>query len=214
MLVKDVMSEHPIVIGPEASVLDAKEIMKKNKVSKLAVVDKNGVLIGLLTNADLIKVSPSSATTLDMYELGYLLSKMSVEKAMVKNVKTTIAEQTVEEAARLMKDNGITCLPVVNDDILIGMVTQSDLFECFIEMFSTKTPGTRAVVIVDEKPGTLAKLVEAVAAKNGNIVSLVTSDVADARRRKITMKITGITETETKNILVDCGCQMEDIRSV
>ena len=99
MLVKDVMNDHPLVIGPEASVLDAKEIMKKNKETKLAVVDKNGVLVGLLTNADLIKVSPSNATTLDMYELGYLLSKMSVEKAVVKNVKTTNVEQTVEEAA-------------------------------------------------------------------------------------------------------------------
>ncbi|MDY4132882.1 CBS domain-containing protein [Treponema sp.] len=214
MLVKDVMNDHPLVIGPEASVLDAKEIMKKNKETKLAVVDKNGVLVGLLTNADLIKVSPSNATTLDMYELGYLLSKMSVEKAMVKNVKTTNVEQTVEEAARLMKDYGITCLPVVDGDILIGMITQTDLFECFIEMFSTKNPGIRAVVIVDEKPGILAKIAEAVAAKNGNIVSLVTSDVPDEKRRKITIKISGITETETKNLLVDCCCQMEDVRSV
>ena len=55
MLVKDVMSEHPVVIGPEASVLEAKEMMSKNKVSKLVVVDKSGVLVGLITNADLIK---------------------------------------------------------------------------------------------------------------------------------------------------------------
>ena len=214
MLVKDVMNDHPLVIGPEASVLDAKEIMKKNKETKLAVVDINGVLVGLLTNADLIKVSPSNATTLDMYELGYLLSKLSVEKTMVRNVKTTTANQTVEEAARLMKDYGITCLPVVDNGILTGIVTQADLFNCFIDMFSTKNPGTRAVVIVDEKPGILGKIADAVASKNGNIVSLVTSDVPDANRRKITIKISGISETESKNILVDCGCQIEDVRCV
>lgn len=214
MLVKDVMSEHPVVIGPEASVLEAKEIMTKNKVSKLAVVDRNGVLVGLITNADLIKVSPSNATTLDMYELGYLLSKLSVEKTMVKNVKTTTVEQPVEEAARLMKDYGITCLPVVDGDILVGIITQSDLFSCFIDMFSTKNPGTRAVVIVDEKPGILAKIAESVAGKGGNIVSLVTSDVPDVSRRKITIKISGISETETKNLLVDLGCEIEDVRSV
>lgn len=214
MLVKDVMSEHPVVIGPEASVLEAKEMMSKNKVSKLVVVDKSGVLVGLITNADLIKVSPSNATTLDMYELGYLLSKLSVEKTMVKNVKTTTANQTVEEAARLMKDYGITCLPVVDNGILTGIVTQADLFNCFIDMFSTKNPGTRAVVIVDEKPGILAKIAESVAGKGGNIVSLVTSDVPDVSRRKITIKISGISETETKNLLVDLGCEIEDVRSV
>ena len=214
MLVKDVMSRNPVVIGPEASVLEAKEIMSKNKVSKLTVVDRGGVLVGLITSADLIKVSPSNATTLDMYELGYLLSKLSVEKTMVKNVKTTNKEQTVEEAARLMKDYGITCLPVLEENVLVGIITQSDLFNCFIDMFSTKNSGIRAVVIVDEKPGILAKIAEAVAAKNGNIVSLVTSDTRDNNHRKITVKISGITEFETKKILEDCNCQIEDIRSV
>lgn len=214
MLVKDVMNDHPLVIGPEANVLEAKTMMTKNNKKKLAVVDKNGALVGLLTNADLIKVSPSNATTLDMYELGYLLSKMSVEKAMVKDVKTTVADQTVEEAAHLMKDYGISCLPVVDGDILVGMVTQSDIFECFIEMFSTRNSGSRAVIIVDEKPGILAKIAEAVAEKNGNIVSLVTSDLPDEKKRKITIKISGINESETKNLLVELGCQMEDIRTV
>lgn len=214
MLVKDVMSKRPVVIGPEASVLEAKEIMSKNKVDKLAVVDKSGVLVGLITSGDLVKVSPSNATTLDMYELGYLLSKLTVEKTMVKKVKTTNTEQTVEEAARLMKDYKITCLPVVEGDILVGIVTQGDLFSCFIDMFSTKNAGTRAVVIVDEKPGILAKIAEAVAAKNGNIVSLVTSDTPDNTKRKITIKIAGISETIAKNILVDCGCEIEDVRSV
>ncbi|MCQ2248920.1 MAG: CBS and ACT domain-containing protein [Treponema sp.] len=214
MLVKDVMSSNPVVVGPEASVLEAKEMMKKNKVNILPVVDKSGMLTGILSKGDLEKASPSAATTLDMFELGYLLSKLSVEKTMVKNVKTTTENQTVEETARLMKDYGISCLPVVNNNVLVGLVTQSDLFSCFIDMFSTKSAGIRAVVVCDEKPGVLAGIVAAIAEKNANIVSVVTNDVADSSRKKITLKVEKLSIDELKAILENHGGLVEDIRSV
>lgn len=214
MLVKDVMTENPVTIHGDASVLDAKELMAKKGVKKLPVVDKNGTLVGILTTADLAKASPSAATSLDVFELGYLLSKLSVEKTMVKSVKTTNSLQTVEEAARLMNDYGISCLPVVKDEILIGIVTESDLFATFIDMFNTRTPGVRIVAVVNEMPGELAKISSAIAEKNGNIVSFVTSEASDAAHKKITLKVTDVSETELKSALEICGAQIEDIRSV
>lgn len=214
MLVKDVMTENPVTIHGDASVLDAKELMAKKSVKKLPVVDKNGTLVGILTAADLAKASPSAATSLDVFELGYLLSKLSVEKTMVKSVKTTNSLQTVEEAARLMNDYGISCLPVVKDEILIGIVTESDLFATFIDMFNTRTPGVRIVAVVNEMPGELAKISSAIAEKNGNIVSFVTSEASDAAHKKITLKVTDVSETELKSALEICGAQIEDIRSV
>jgi acetoin utilization protein AcuB len=208
------MTENPVTIHGDASVLDAKELMAKKGVKKLPVVDKNGTLVGILTAADLAKASPSAATSLDVFELGYLLSKLSVEKTMVKSVKTTNSLQTVEEAARLMNDYGISCLPVVKDEILIGIVTESDLFATFIDMFNTRTPGVRIVAVVNEMPGELAKISSAIAEKNGNIVSFVTSEASDAAHKKITLKVTDVSETELKSALEICGAQVEDIRSV
>jgi acetoin utilization protein AcuB len=137
-----------------------------------------------------------------------------VEKTMVKSVKTTNSLQTVEEAARLMNDYGISCLPVVKDEILIGIVTESDLFATFIDMFNTRTPGVRIVAVVNEMPGELAKISSAIAEKNGNIVSFVTSEASDAAHKKITLKVTDVSETELKSALEICGAQVEDIRSV
>ena len=214
MLVKDVMTENPITIGPEASVLEAKEIMSRNKIKKLPVVDRSGALVGIITNTDLAKASPSAATSLDMFELGYLLSKLSVEKTMVKSVKTTTANQTVEEAARLMNDYGISCLPVVKENLLVGVVTESDLFATFIDMFNTRTPGVRAVAVVNEITGELAKLAVAIAEKNGNIVSLVTSDASESKHRTVTVKVSNISEAELKSLLESNNAEIKDIRLV
>ncbi|MGN0729345.1 CBS domain-containing protein [Treponema sp.] len=214
MLVKDVMTVNPVTIGPDASVLEARETMTRNKINKLPVVDRSGALVGIITNNDLAKASPSAATSLDMFELGYLLSKLSVEKTMVKSVKTTTADQTVEEAARLMNDYGISALPVVKENLLIGIVTESDLFSTFIDMFNTRASGVRAVAVVNEIPGELAKIAAAIAEKNANIVSLVTSDACDSKHRTVTLKVSGISKDELQSLLEANCAEIKDIRSV
>lgn len=214
MFVKDVMKENPFTINPDASVLDAKELMRKNKVTKLPVVDKGGALVGIITANDLQKASPSQATSLDMYEVGYLLSKLKIEKIMVKNVKTTSLDTPVEDAAQLMTSYNIGSLVVVKDDILVGIVTETDLFTSFIKMFSAKTHALRAAMVLDEHPGVLSKLVDAIAQKNGNIVSLVTSDAADENFRKVTIKVTGVSTEDLSAMIFNVGGTLEDIRSV
>lgn len=214
MLVKDVMKKNPITITPETPVTLAKALMTKQKINKLPVVDKNGELVGILTKNDLIRATPSDATTLDMYELSYLLSKLTVEKVMHKEVKTVVETETVEEAARLMADYGIGCLPVMHDDLIVGIITETDLFHVFIDMFGTRYSGIRATFILDEKPGQLSKVSKAIADLNGNIVSVVTSDASDEAHRNVTIRATVVTIDDLTKIITDCGGKIEDIRKV
>ena len=104
MIIRNVMTRNPYIISPESSVTEAKALMSKKNISKLPVVDKSNRLVGIITKNDLAKAGPSDATTLDMFEIGYLLSKLTVSKVMVKDVVTVSENEVVEEAARIMVD--------------------------------------------------------------------------------------------------------------
>jgi len=193
MIVKDVMTRNPVYVSPETTLTEAKALMTKKNINKLPVIDKNDRLAGIITKNDLAKAGPSDATTLDMYEIGYLLSKLTVEKIMTKKVVTVSENEIVEEAARIMVDNQIGCLPVMKDDILIGIVTESDLFHLFTNMFGARHEGVRVTISSADKPGQLAKIAEKIAALNGNIVSVVTDELKEPGVRRLTIKATDIT---------------------
>ena len=214
MLVKDVMKENPVTIQSGVSVLEAKDIMDKNDVARVPVVDKSGSLVGIITSSDLAKVSPSDATTLDMFEISNLLSKMKVEKVMIKSVKTCSMNEPVEDAARLMADYKIGCLPVVNEGVLVGIVSATDLFAAFVKMFSTKEAGVRAILTLAERPGVLAELCASIAEKNANIVALVTSEGNDLGHRVVTVKVTDIDLDSLKALCEKLGAKIDDIRNV
>lgn len=212
MKVCDFMSKNLIYVSPDTSVTDAKALMTKEKINKLPVVDKSNKLVGIVTKNDLQKAGPSSASTLDIYELGYLLSKLKVEKIMVKKVKTVDSEEVIEEAARIMADEKIGCLPVMKNGILSGIITETDIFKAFVNMFGTRYPGTRVIVEFADKPGELAKIAAAVAAKNGNIVSAVTADGSDVAKRIMTMKIGNLDKATVESIIRSVDVKLLDIR--
>ena len=214
MLVKDIMTKNPVTVAPERSVPEAKDIMTKNNIGKLPVLDKSGALVGILTKNDLIKATPSDATTLDMFELSYLLSKLTVQKVMNKDVKTVSPVATVEDAARLMADYEIGCLPVMENNLIVGIVTESDLFHTFIDLFSTRESGVRATVELNEKPGELSILSSSIAGINGNIVSVVTCPGAPEGKRKVTIKASGITKEQLNSFFEKNNIPVEDIRNV
>lgn len=214
MLVKDVMARNPVTCKPENSVPEVKSIMTKHKISKLPVLDSNTNLVGIVTKNDIIKSTPNDATTLDVYELSYLLGKLTVDKIMQKNVKFVTENETVENAADIMRDYEIGCLPVIKDNKLIGIVTESDLFHAFIDLFGMKYSGVRVTFIIDEKPGQLAKIASGITALNGNIITTLHSDADDDAHRKITLKCTGVELEKVKSLILDCGGEIEDIRSV
>ncbi len=212
MVVETMMTKNPVTVTPEMSVNEVRAIMTKEKIGKLPVVDADDRLLGLVTRKDLVNVSPSAATTLDMYEISYLLAKLTVEKIMTKEVVTIQEHEVVEEAARIMADNSIGCLPVMKGDKLAGIVTESDLFHEFIEMFAARHRGVRVTFSLDEKPGQLALLTKAIAEHNGNIVSLVTADGDDMTRRRIACKISKMTRSDVEKIFKELNWGLEDIR--
>ena len=213
MIVKEVMRTNVVFISSETKITEAKNIMMENKFSKLPVVDY-GKLVGIVTKNDLLKAEPSLATTLDMFEIGYLLSKLTVKKVMMTNVITVSPDEVVEEAARIMVDNEISCLPVVKDDALIGIITESDLFNLFTDMFGARQKGVRVVAFVDDKPGQLAKVTKEISDLNANIISAVTTKHDVDNSLCITLKATVIEESKMKSIFENCGFEVQDLRFI
>ena len=119
MIIRDVMTRDPICVTENTSVTEAKQIMTTKKINKLPVLNSSKKLVGIITKNDIAKVSPSEATTLDMYEISSLLAKLTCGKFMTKKVITIEETDIIEDAAKIMADKGIGCLPVVKDDVVI-----------------------------------------------------------------------------------------------
>jgi len=213
MIISRVMTKNPVYVHPEASVTEARSLMDKEHISHLPVLDKNNSLAGIITRADLVKASPSAATTLDMYEISYLLTKMKVSEIMVKKVIAVDENEVVEEAARIMADKNIGCLPVMKGSFLAGIITDTDLFHVFINAFGARHTGVRVTVSVGEHPGQIAVVSGAIAEKGGNIVALVTAEGDDVAHRLVTLKVEGISKAEMEAVMKNLPeVSLEDIR--
>jgi acetoin utilization protein AcuB len=213
MIVSKIMTRNPIFIHPGLSLSDTRSLMDREKVGHLPVLNKSNELVGLITRADLLKAGPSPATSLDMYEISYLLAKLTVENGMIKGVTTVRGDEVVEEAARIMADKGIGCLPVMKGALMTGIVTDSDVFHFFINAFGARHQGIRITVNFKDKPGQIAAFAGALAEKGGNIVAFVTAEGDDVAHRRATLKITGVNraDAETAAAAID-GFEIEDIR--
>ena len=213
MKVSKIMTKNPIVAHPEMSLTDVHVLMDREKVGHVPVLNKNNELAGLITRADLLKAAPSSATSLDMYEISYLLAKLTVEKVMVKNVVTVLDSEVVEEAARIMADRKIGCLPVMSGSLLTGIITDTDIFHFFIDAFGARHRGVRISINFKEQPGQLAAFAGAVAEKGGNIAAFVSAEGDDLAHRRATLKITGLDRAAVEAIVGTLdGAEIEDLR--
>lgn len=172
MFVKDCMTTSPIGIAKSTPILEALEKMKKLKIRQLPVIEK-GTLVGLVTERELLEVTPSPATTLSVFEMNYLLSKMVVSEVMVKDPITVTPDTTMEEAALIMRENKVNCLLVLEKEQLVGIITQTDIFDAFIEFFGIKKAGTRLVLQTHDRVGALAELTDIIKTMNINIRGFV-----------------------------------------
>jgi acetoin utilization protein AcuB len=134
MLIKDRMTRSPITAPPEMPMQEALKLMRERGIRRLPVVDKKGKLVGIVSDRDLLHASPSDATSLSVWELNYLLSKVTLKDVMTKNVITVTPETPVQEAARIMADKKIGGLPVVQAGIVVGVITETDLFRVLLEL--------------------------------------------------------------------------------
>lgn len=212
MIVRDFMTKNPIYTNPKELISNVKSTMDREQITKVPVLDDSGKLIGVITKTDLKKTMPSNATTLDIYELSYLLSKITVEKVMKKQPITIQKDATIEEAAKIMSEKGISSLIVMDGEVLSGILTKTDLFRAVVDMFGFRYEGVRAEVEASDNPGELAKISKAIADQNGKIVSVITADGSDVSKRLITIKIIGLAKEKVREILDNLGANLKDLR--
>lgn len=212
MIVRDFMTKNPIYTNPKELISNVKSTMDREQITKVPVLDDSGKLIGVITKTDLKKTMPSNATTLDIYELSYLLSKITVEKVMKTHPITIQKDATIEEAAKIMSEKGISSLIVMDGEVLSGILTKTDLFKAVVDMFGFRYEGVRAEVEANDNPGELAKISKAIADQNGKIVSVITADGSDVSKRLITIKIIGLAKEKVHEILDNLGANLKDLR--
>lgn len=171
MYVKNRMSKNPYTIESLASISDAVALLREKGLKRLPVVDGEKV-VGILTQSDIQKVSPTKATSLSIFEINYLLTKLTVKDAMTKNPITIEADSLLEEAAVIMREKRIGTLPVVEGGKLVGIITESDIFDAFIDLLGFKDIGSRITVEAKDVPGAMADIAEIFESLNVNITHI------------------------------------------
>jgi acetoin utilization protein AcuB len=177
MLVRNRMTANPVTVTPDVSVTDALRLMTEKKIRRLPVLNREGALVGIVSDRDLLLASPSPATSLAVWEIHDLLAKLTVEKIMAQKVITVTEETPLEEAARVMADNRVGGLPVLRDQKLVGIISESDLFKTLLELLGGRRPGIRITVATYGVKGTLAEITSAISEAGGDIVGLAFSEV-------------------------------------
>lgn len=179
MFVQDYMARAPITIDKDTPVFKALGIMKNNKIRHLPVVSK-GKLLGVVTEKNLFYLSPSPATSLSIFEINSLMAEITVVEAM-KKVPTVTPETTLEEAALLMREHKIGGLPVVEGAALVGLITESDIFDAMVKMFGYGKPGIRMVIEAKDRLGLIADITKIIKDFDITIRSIVTIDKEDSK---------------------------------
>lgn len=212
MLVKERMTRNPIFIRPDTPVTEAQALMKREKIHHLPVLDKDEKLVGIVAEKDLLYASPSVATTLSVFEMTSLLAKLKVEKVMSRDVISITEDMPLEEAARIMADRGIGGLPIVRGKAMVGIITESDLFRIFIELFGARQKGIRVTVTMPNEKGVLAKLTGAICGAGGNIIALGTYLGEDPSTGRCTVKVDGIAREKLVAALTPHVRSVDDVR--
>jgi acetoin utilization protein AcuB len=214
MLVKDRMTKNPITVKPDLPIAEALEWMRREKVRHFPVVNKKGKLVGIVARDDLMYASPSPATSLSMWEITYLMSRVTVDEAMTKEVITISDDAPVEEAARVMFDNKIGSLPVMRDGALVGIITESDLFKAFLELFGGHQKGVRLTVLAPYYKGSLADISTKITEAGGLILALNVFEGEDPSNWGCTLKVTDIGRDELLEVVEPLIVEVLDVREI
>ena len=197
MLVKERMSKPVITVPPEMPILDALNLLQREGIRRAPVV-KDGKMVGIVSDKDLLNASPSDATSLSVWEINYLMSKVQVEDVMTRDVLTITEDTPLEEAARIMADNKVGGLPIMRDGRVAGIITETDLFKILLELMGARETGVRVTVLVPDKLGELAAITEAIAKSGGSFLSFGQFAGDDTETRVVTFKVTGIDEATAR----------------
>ena len=211
MLVGERMSHPVISVAPETPIHDALALFKKEHIRRAPVI-KDNKLVGIISETDLLNASPSPVSSLSIWEMNYLLSKVTVKQVMSKKVMTVEEDTPIEEAARIMADNKIGGLPVMRSGKVVGIITETNLFRIFIELMGAREKGVRVTALIQNKHGTLAKVTKSIADAGGDFISFGQFTGEDPDTKLITFKVTGLTKSQVKNTVWGIVKEVWDIR--
>ncbi|MEK6753156.1 MAG: CBS and ACT domain-containing protein [Chloroflexota bacterium] len=203
---------HPVItVSPETPIHDVLVMFKKEHIRRAPVI-KDGKLIGIVSERDLLNASPSPVTSLSVWEMNYLISKVTVKQVMSKKVKTIDVNTPIEEAARIMADSKIGGLPVLRSGKVVGMITETDLFKILLELMGARTKAIRVTAAIEDKPGALARVTKAVAEAGGNFISFGQFAGDNPSTKTLTFKVAGIKKDDVKKVLAKTVKKFWDVR--
>jgi acetoin utilization protein AcuB len=184
------MEIDPITISPKTTYAAASRLLRVKKLQALPVTDKEGQLVGIITEKDLLDISP--VAVLRVHTISDLLSAMAVEEAMTRQIITVQEDCPLEEAARILVDYKINSLPVMRGDQLVGMVTEIHILRMMMDAFGGRSEGLRITIRLLEDKGELGAITDGFIQLGGKLISLCTLWGDDPFRRVITLKAQGI----------------------
>ena len=201
MLVKNWMSKNVIAADIDDSMQDAIKLLKENDIKMMPVL-KKGKLVGVVTDRDLKRASASDATTLDVHELLFLVSKIKIKDIMTKDPIMIPEDFTVEETAEVLLKNKISGAPVIdNEGQVVGTISQTDLFKVLISLTGVGTKGIQFAFLLEDSPGSIKTVADIIRKYSGRIVSILTSyDNAPQGYRKVYIRMYDIDRTEIEKL--------------
>lgn len=215
MFVNDRMSSPVVTVAPDTSFQDALQQMRDHGCRRLPVVDPKGKLVGIVSERDLLHAEPSSATSLSIWEVHYLLWKIRIREIMTREVITTTPDTPIEDAASLMVTKKIGGLPVVDGKgKVVGIITETDIFRTFVEMFAGGQAGLRLTLQVPERRGVLGALSQAIADLGGSIESVGSFYGEVAGERELVVKVRDVSRDQLVNAVEALGDHVVDARDV
>ena len=174
MHVSDWMTKKVMTVGPDDFISDAVRLIKDKRIKHIPVV-KGGKLKGIVSDRDIKEYVPSKATSLDIYELHYLLQSTKIKTIMNKSVTTTTPGTPVEEAALMFLESCIGCMPVMEGKKLVGIISDCDIFRSLVDISGVRHGGHRITVLIKDAPGTIMEVTDIVRAAGFNLRSIMTS---------------------------------------
>ncbi|NOY99014.1 MAG: CBS domain-containing protein [Chloroflexi bacterium] len=211
MLVGERMSHPVISLSPDMPIHDALNLFKQERIRRAPVV-KDGKLVGIVSDKDLLNATPSPVSSLSVWEMNYLLSKVTIAEVMTSKVTTVTYDTPIEQAARIMADNKIGGLPVMRDGRVIGIITETDLFKIFTELMGARETGIRVTVLVEDKRGQLAKITKAIADAGGSFIAFGVFTGEDPSNKLLTFKVSGMEQEQVEEAIKPAIETLIDIR--
>ena len=169
------MKRNPVFVDEGDSMKKAMDLLKEHQIRHLPVLKDGERLVGILSEQDIKQASPSPATALEIREIYYLLDKIKVKQIMTRRPYTISSRAPIEEAALIIREKKIGCLPVVDDGKLVGILTETDIIDSFIEAMGVNGPGYRLELVLQNRPGKLLELLKLLKDFEANVVSVATA---------------------------------------